>query len=71
MDKIQTDTKNAKWYTLWKKRMTENKPREGDYNFVVWKNGGEIIVEPFDKSMPPSIFENGAWKVLLDGFEKQ
>ena len=71
MDKIKTDTKNAKWHTLWKKRMAENKPREGDYNFVVWKRGTEIIVEPWNKSAPPSIFTNGEWVALAEGYKEE
>lgn len=63
-DKIETSPQNAKWYTLWKKRMENSKPREGDYNFVLWKNGAELIVEPFDNSLPPSIFKDGQWQSL-------
>jgi len=68
MDKIKTDVKNAKWHTLWKKRMESGKPREGDYNFIVWREKGNIVVEPFDRSMPPSVFENGQWRVILENY---
>lgn len=71
MDKISTNTNNAKWHTLWKKRMAENKPREGDYNFVVWKKGSEIIIEPWSKSEPPSIYQNGQWVALSDNYMKE
>lgn len=70
MDKIKTNKNNAKWHTLWKKRMAENKPREGDYNFVVWKNGSEIIVEPWDKSVPPSIYTNKQWIQLAGDYRE-
>jgi hypothetical protein len=70
MDKIQTDVRNSKWHTLWKKRMEGNKPREGDYNFVVWKKGSEFIIEPWDKSVPPSKFSNGQWIELAPGYKE-
>ena len=70
MDKIQTSVKNAKWHTLWKKRMANNKPREGDYNFVVWKKGSEIIVEPWDKAFPPSVYKNGQWIMLAGDYRE-
>ena len=70
MDRIQTSTRNAKWHTLWKKRMTENKPCEGDYNFVVWKKGSEFIIEPWDKANPPSKFVNGEWVELAPGYRE-
>jgi hypothetical protein len=68
VNKIKTDVSNAKWHTLWKKRMTENKPREGDYNFIIWKREAEIIVDPFDMTAPPSIFKDGAWVSLAEGY---
>lgn len=71
MNKINTDVKNAKWHTLWKKRMDEGKPREGDYNFVVWKSGSEIIVEPWDKTFPPSIYTNGEWVQLAGDYREE
>lgn len=70
-DKIKTDVSNAKWHTLWKKRMQENKPREGDYNFVIWKNGTQTIVDPWDTSVPPSIYTNGKWTVLANNYGKE
>jgi hypothetical protein len=70
MDKIKTDIQNAKWHTLWKKRMAENKPREGDYNFVVWKNGSDIVVEPWNKLIPPSIYTKGQWIVLASDYRE-
>jgi hypothetical protein len=70
MDKIKTDVQNAKWHTLWQKRMAENKPREGDYNFVVWKNGSEIIIEPWNKSVPPSIYTKGQWVMLASDYRE-
>jgi hypothetical protein len=70
MDKIKTNVRDAKWHTLWKKRMAENKPREGDYNFTVWKNKDEIIVEPWDRSMPPSVFKDGQWIQLAEGYRE-
>jgi hypothetical protein len=70
MDKVKTNVQNAKWHTLWQKRMAKNKPREGDYNFVVWKNGSEIIVEPWDKSMPPSIYTKGLWVQLAKDYRE-
>jgi hypothetical protein len=71
MNKINTDVQNAKWHTLWKKRMTENKPREGDYNFVIWQNSGETIVEPWDRSVPPSIYTNGEWVILANDYREE
>lgn len=71
MDKIKTDIRNSKWHTLWKKRMAENKPREGDYNFVVWKKGSEFIIEPWNKALPPSKFANGEWVQLAPGYADQ
>ena len=71
MNKINTDVKNAKWHTLWKKRMTDGKPREGDYNFVLWKNGDGIIVEPWDRTQPPSIFQNGEWVKLAEDYREE
>lgn len=63
-DRIKTNIQNAKWHTLWKKRMEQGKPKEGDYNFVIWENGDEIVVEPWDSDQPPSIFTKGEWVVL-------
>jgi hypothetical protein len=71
MNKINTDIKNAKWHTLWKKRMSSGKPREGDYNFVVWQNSGETVVEPWDRSVPPSIFLDGNWIVLANDYREE
>ena len=71
MNKINTDINNAKWHTLWKKRMAENKPREGDYNFTIWRKGSEIIVEPWDRSNPPSIFTNGEWVKLAEDYREE
>jgi hypothetical protein len=68
-NKINTSKENAKWYTVWKKRMESGKPREGDYNFVLWKNGDEIIVEPFSQELPPSIFQDGKWISLKDLYD--
>ena len=70
-NKINTNINNAKWHTLWKKRMQENKPREGDYNFIIWKNGDEIIIDPWDQIFPPSIYTNGEWVVLAEGYGKE
>lgn len=71
MDKIITDSNNAKWHTLWKKRMAEGKPREGDYNFTIWKNGGNIVVEPWNNDVPPAIFTNGEWVTLAADYRKE
>ena len=71
MNKINTDIQNAKWHTLWKKRMASGKPRGGDYNFVVWKNSGELVVEPWDRSEPPSIFTNGEWVALAGDYREE
>lgn len=71
MDKIETSAANAKWHTLWKKRMLEDKPREGDYNFVVWKGPEGTIVEPWDKAVPPSVFQDGKWVVLANEYGKE
>ena len=71
MNKINTDVQNAKWHTLWKKRMADGKPREGDYNFVVWKNGNDIIVEPWDRSQPPSIFTKSEWIKLAEDYRQE
>ena len=71
MDKISTNTNNAKWHTLWKKRMEQGNPREGDYNFVVWKNGDEVVVEPWDRSNPPSIFTKGEWVILANDYREE
>jgi hypothetical protein len=68
VNKIKTDVNNAKWHTLWKKRMVENTPREGDYNFIIWKKEAEIIIDPFDMASPPSIFKDGVWVSLADGY---
>lgn len=70
MDRLETNTRNAKWHTLWKKRMSSNTPREGDYNFVVWKNGKEVIVEPWDKAVPPSVYTNGQWIALAADYRE-
>ena len=71
MDKINTNINNAKWYTLWKKRMQGNKPREGDYNFIIWQNGNETIIDPWDKSVPPSIYTKGEWIILANDYRKE
>lgn len=71
MAKVKTNARNAKWHTLWKKRMAEGKPREGDYNFVVWKNSSEIIVEPWDKAFPPSIYTKGEWVQLAGDYREE
>ncbi len=65
-NKITTSDKNARWYTAWKKRMETGKPREGDYNFVLWKNGSETIVEPFAKQLDPAVYQNGEWVSLVE-----
>lgn len=65
-NKITTSEKNARWYTTWKKRMENGKPREGDYNFVLWKNGSETIVEPFDNRFEPAVYQNGKWISLIE-----
>jgi|LakMenE18May11ns_1017448.scaffolds.fasta_scaffold9650417_3 hypothetical protein len=70
MDKIKTSIQNAKSHTLWKKRMEAGKPREGDYNFVIWENNDEIIVEPWNKLLPPSVFKNGEWIMLAEKFRE-
>lgn len=46
--------------------METGKPREGDYNFVLWKKGSETIVEPFDQSFEPAIFQDGKWVSLRE-----
>jgi hypothetical protein len=71
MDKINTNINNAKWHTLWKKRMQGNKPREGDYNFIIWQNGNETIIDPWDKSVPPSIYTKGKWIILANDYRKE
>jgi hypothetical protein len=71
VNKISTDINNAKWHTLWKKRMEHGKPREGDYNFIIWQNGSETIIEPWDKSVPPSIFTDGEWVMLANDYGKE
>lgn len=71
MDKIKTNTANSKWHTLWKKRMADGKPREGDYNFVIWESNGNIVVEPWNREVPPSIFTNGEWVALAADYRKE
>lgn len=71
MNKINTNVGNAKFHTLWKNRMEKGKPREGDYNFVIWQKGEQTIVEPWDRSVPPSIFKDGQWIVLADDYGKE
>jgi hypothetical protein len=70
-DRIETDIRNAKWHTLWKKRMKQGRPREGDYNFIVWQSSGETIIEPWDRSVPPSVFTDGKWVVLANDYGKE
>lgn len=71
MNKINTNVGNAKFHTLWKKRMEQGKPKEGDYNFIVWQNKSETVVEPWDTSVPPSIFKDGKWIVLANDYGKE
>lgn len=51
--------------------MTDGKPREGDYNFVVWESNGNIVVEPWDRNVPPSIFTKGEWVTLAADYRKE
>ena len=71
MNKIITNLQNAKWHTLWKNRMSSGKPIEGDYNFTIWRKGFEVVVEPWDENVPPSIFIKGEWVVLASGYRKE
>ena len=51
--------------------MQGNKPREGDYNFIIWQNGNETIIDPWDKSVPPSIYTKGKWIILANDYRKE
>lgn len=51
--------------------MQENKPREGDYNFIIWQNKGETIIEPWDRSVPPSIYTKGEWVILANDYREE
>lgn len=51
--------------------MDQGKPREGDYNFVVWKGPEGTIVEPWDKTVPPSVFKDGEWVILANEYGKE
>jgi hypothetical protein len=69
-DKISTTPAQAKIHTAWKNRIKNNKPVEGDYNFVIWKKGGEVIYQPPADGAKPSVFMNGEWIALnIPGME--
>lgn len=63
---IKTSIQNSKWRTLWKNRMENNKPLDGDYNFILWKKGGEVLIEMFNESDKPAVFINGQWNDIED-----
>lgn len=63
-DRIQVSKQDAKWYSLWRKRLDSNTPKEGDYNFVMFKAGGEVVYEPPTDGSNPSVFTNGEWVEL-------
>ena len=63
-EKIQVSNANAKWFAAWKKRMESGTPREGDYNFVLFKGKDGIVYDPPANDEAPSIFLNGKWNVL-------
>jgi hypothetical protein len=64
-DKINTSTNEARWHTAWKNRIKNNKPNEGDYNFVLWKRGSEVVYQPPEDGSEPSVFVNGEWVRLI------
>jgi hypothetical protein len=69
-DKITTSTNDAKWHTAWKNRIKNNNPKEGDYNFILWKRGGEVVYQPPEDGSDPSVFLNGEWVKLEADSEK-
>lgn len=65
-EKIQVSNANAKWLTAWKKRIESEKPREGDYNFVIFRNKDGVIYQPPANGELPAIFLNGKWNAIED-----
>lgn len=63
-ERIVTSKGDAKWYTAWKKRIDTGKPREGDYNFIIFGNKGEEVYQPPVDGSKPSVFTNGVWVEL-------
>ena len=64
-EKINVNQTNAKWHTAWKKRIESGKPREGDYNFIMFKGKDGVIYEPPADGSEPAIFTNGEWQRLI------
>lgn len=69
-DKISTSTNEARWHTAWKNRIKNNKPNEGDYNFILWRRGGEVVYQPPEDGSEPSVFVNGEWVRLISPQEE-
>lgn len=69
-DKISTSTSEARWHTAWKNRIKNNKPKEGDYNFILWKRGGEVVYQPPEDGSEPSVFVSGEWVRLISPQEE-
>ena len=63
-EKIQVSNSNAKWFAAWKNRIDSGQPREGDYNFVLFKGKDGIIYEPPANGEIPSVFLDGKWNAL-------
>lgn len=64
-DKINVSKSNAKWHASWKKRIESNTPREGDYNFILFKGKDGIVYEPPFDGSDPAVFENGQWNKIV------
>jgi hypothetical protein len=60
-EKITVSKGDAKWHTAWKKRIESNTPREGDYNFIIFKGKDGVVYEPPKDGSRPSIFQDGVW----------
>lgn len=69
-DKIKVSKEDAAWYRKWEKRMASGNPKEGDYNFVVYRSGEENVYVPPTNGAEPSIFLNGAWKLVSELYEE-
>jgi|AntAceMinimDraft_1070359.scaffolds.fasta_scaffold137345_2 hypothetical protein len=64
--KIKVSNGNARWIGAWRTRIEKNKPAEGDYNFILLKNKGDVVYEPPANGAKPSVFVNGEWEVLVE-----
>lgn len=64
-NRIQVSKGDARWFGAWKKRIESGKPREGDYNFVLFQGPDGVIYDPPADGSEPAVFSNGKWEVLV------